>query len=100
MPHWLPQVHLTVVSMESTGVYWIATPEVLAAQGLQVLRVDTTTAGAGPGGDKKSDPTDCEGIERLHSCGLLRGSFRPEAAICMLRRLLRDKANLVAESGN
>ena len=22
VPHWLPQVHLTVVSMESTGVYW------------------------------------------------------------------------------
>jgi transposase len=28
---------------------------------------------------------------------LLRGSFRPEEAVCMLRTLVRDKANLVAE---
>src|SRR5262249_10315320 len=30
----------------------------------------------------------------------LRGSFRPEEAVCMLRTLVRDKANLVAESGD
>ena len=53
--------------------------------------------GAGAGRDKKSDPTDCEWIQRLHSCGLLRGSFRPEEAVCMLRTLVRDKASLVAE---
>jgi hypothetical protein len=39
-------------------------------------------------------------MQRLHSCGLLRGSFRPEEAVCMLRTLVRDKANLVAESGD
>ena len=27
--------------------------------------------------------------------GLLRGSFRPEAAICALRALSRDRSNLV-----
>jgi transposase len=31
---------------------------------------------------------------------LLRGSFRPPEAVCMLRTLVRDKANLVAESGD
>jgi hypothetical protein len=31
---------------------------------------------------------------------LLRGSFRPEEAVCMLRTLVRDKANLVADSGD
>src|SRR5262249_57922347 len=39
-------------------------------------------------------------MQRLHSCGLLRGSFRPEDALCMQRSLVRDKANLVAESGD
>src|ERR1035438_4836125 len=53
-----------------------------------------------PGRDKKTDPTDCEWIQRLHSCGLLRGSFRPAEAICMLRTLVRDKATLVAESAD
>jgi hypothetical protein len=67
---------------------------------LQVLLVDTRQLAQVPGRDKKSDPTDCEWIQRLHSCGLLRGSFRPEEAVCMLRTLVRDKANLVAESGD
>ena len=64
--------------MESTGVYWIAPHEVLEAQGLQVLLVDTRQLARVPGRDKKTDPSDCEWIQRLHSCGLLRGSFRPE----------------------
>ena len=58
--------------MESTGVYWIAPHEVLEAQGLQVLLVDTRQLARVPGRDKKTDPTDCEWIQRLHSCGLLR----------------------------
>jgi transposase len=31
---------------------------------------------------------------------LLKGSFRPPEEVCMLRTLVRDKANLVAESGD
>jgi transposase len=62
--------------------------------------VDTRQLARVPGRAKKSDPTDCEWIQRLHSCGLLRGSFRPPEQVCMLRTLVRDKANLVAESGD
>jgi len=62
--------------------------------------VDTRQLARVPGRDKKTDPTDCEWIQRLHSCGLLRGAFRPTEAICMLRTLVRDKATLVAESGD
>jgi len=100
MAEWLKARQVESVAMESTGVYWIAPHEVLEAQGLQVLLVDTRQLAQVPGRDKKSDPTDCEWIQRLHSCGLLRGSFRPEEAVCMLRTLVRDKANLVAESGD
>jgi len=100
MGEWLKARQVESVAMESTGVYWIAPHEVLEGQGLQVLLVDTRQLAQVPGRDKKSDPTDCEWIQRLHSCGLLRGSFRPEEAVCMLRTLVRDKANLVAESGD
>src|SRR5215471_11666620 len=100
MAEWLQARQVESVAMESTGVYWIAPHEVLEGQGLQVLLVDTRQLAGVPGRDKKSDPTDCEWIQRLHSCGLLRGSFRPEAAICILRTLVRDKANLVAESAD
>jgi hypothetical protein len=87
-------------AVESTGVYWIAAHEVLAAHGLKVLMVDTRQLARVPGRDKKTDPTDCEWIQRLHSCGLLRGWFRPAAEICMLRTPVRDKVTQVAESGD
>src|SRR5215471_8865940 len=100
LAEWLKARQVESVAMESRGVYWIAPHEVLEAQGLQVLLVDTRQLARVPGRDKKTDPSDCEWLQRLHSCGLLRGSFRPEEAVCMLRTLVRDKANLVAESAD
>ena len=97
---WLKERRVESVAMESTGVYWIAPHEILEAQGFEVLLVDTRQLARVPGRDKKSDPLDCEWIQRLHSCGLLKGSFRPPEQVCMLRTLVRDKANLVAESGD
>ena len=100
LAEWLKERQVESVAMESTGVYWIAPHEILEAQGLEVLLVDTRQLARVPGRDKKTDPTDCEWIQRLHSCGLLRGSFRPQEQICMLRTLVRDKASLVAESAD
>jgi transposase len=100
MTKWLQACGVESVAMESTGVYWIAPHEVLEAAGLEILLVDTRQLARVPGRDKKTDPSDCEWIQRLHSCGLLRGSFRPREEVCMLRTLVRDKANLVAECGD
>lgn len=100
LAEWLKARHVESVAMESTGVYWIAPHEVLEGQGLEVLLVDTRQLARVPGRDKKTDPSDCEWIQRLHSCGLLRGSFRPGEAVCILRTLVRDKANLTAERGD
>lgn len=100
MAEWLKARKVESVALESTGVYWIAPHEVLEAEGLEVMLVDTRQLARVPGRDKKSDPFDCEWIQRLHSCGLLMGSFRPKEAVCMLRTLVRDKGNLVAEAGD
>jgi transposase len=100
LTEWLQARQVGSIAMESTGVYWIPPHEVLEAHGLEVLLVDTRQLAQVPGRDKKTDPADCEWIQRLHSCGLLRGSFRPAEGICMLRTLVRDKATLVAESGD
>ena len=97
---WLRERGVRTVAMESTGVYWVAPHEILEGQGFEVLLVDTRQLAQVPGRDKKSDPTDCEWIQRLHSCGLLRGSFRPREEVCMLRTLAREKATLVAERGD
>src|ERR1022692_968069 len=85
--------------MESTGVYWIAPHEVLERTGLEVVLVDTRQLARVPG-RKKTDRVDCRWLQRLHSCGLLLGSFRPDEQVCMLRTLVRDKAILVAETGD
>jgi transposase len=100
MAQWLHERKVRSVAMESTGIYWIAPYEVLEAQSLELLLVDTRRLAQVPGRDKKTDPADCEWIQRLHSCGLLSGSFRPIEDVCMLRTLVRDKANLVAECGD
>jgi transposase len=69
-------------------------------ESVEVVLVDTRQLARVPGRDKKTDPVDCEWIQRLHSCGLLMGSFRPKEEVCMLRTLVRDKGNLVAETGD
>ena len=99
MVEWLKERKIESVAMESTGVYWIAPHEVLE-KNFEVLLVDTRQLARVPGRNKKTDPSDCEWIQRLHSCGLLNGSFRPQEQVCMLRTLVRDKANLVAESAD
>jgi transposase len=99
MVEWLKQRRVESVAMESTGVYWIVPHEVLERHGLEVVLVNTRELARVPG-RKKTDRVDCKWIQRLHSCGLLMGSFRPAEQICMLRTLVRDKGNLVAEAGD
>ena len=99
MAEWLKERKVESVAMESTGVYWIAPHEVLEKD-FDVLLVDTRQLARVPGRNKKTDPRDCEWIQRLHSCGLLNGSFRPQEQVCMLRTLVRDKANLVCKSAD
>lgn len=99
LAQWLKRRQVESVAMESTGVYWIPPHEVLERYGFEVVLVNTRDLSRVPG-RKKTDRVDCEWIQRLHSCGLLRGSFRPPAEICQLRTLVRDKANLVAASGD
>src|SRR5208283_4595620 len=91
---WLKERKVESVAMESTGVYWIA-----AHEGLKVVLVNTRELARVPG-RKKTDRVDCKWIQRLHSCGLLHGCFRPEEPVCKLRTLVRDKGNLVAERGD
>ena len=93
---WLHERGVGSVALESTGVYWIVPHEMLEAAGFEVVLVDTRALGRVPG-RPKSDRRDCEWIQRLHACGLLRGAFRPPEQVCVLRTLMRDKGTLVAE---
>jgi transposase len=96
---WMKERKVESVALESTGVYWIAPHEVLEKQGFEMVLVNTRELARVPG-RKKTDRVDCQWIQRLHSCGLLTGSFRPPEPVCILRTLVRDKGNLVAEAGD
>ena len=90
---WLIACGVTTVAMESTGVYWIPLFELLEARGLEVVLVNARHVKNVPG--RKSDVMDCQWLQELHSVGLLRGSFRPRAAIAALRAYLRHRESLV-----
>jgi hypothetical protein len=80
---WLRQCQIDTVVMESTGVYWMALCEVLEARGFDVKLVDAHQARQVPG--RKTDVGDCQWLQELHTYGLLRGAFRPEVEVCVLR---------------
>jgi len=46
---------------------------------------------------RKSDVSDCQWLQQLHSFGLLNGSFRPKDVVCVLRSLLRLRDTLVKD---
>jgi len=95
LAHWLKEQRVESVAMESTGVYWIPVYEVLESRGFEVVLVNARQLSNVPG--RKTDMQDCQWLQLLHSCGLLRGSFRPGESICKLRALQRQCANLVEE---
>ena len=78
--------------MESTSVYWIPLYELLESRGIEAVLVNARQLHNVPG--RKTDFHDCQWIQLLHSCGLLRGSFRPGDAIVAMRALHRQLVNL------
>ena len=86
---WLRAADCHPVAMEATGVYWIPVYELLEDAGLEVVLVNARHFKNVPG--PKSDVADCEWLRDLHSVGLLRGSFRPRAAIVTLRAYMRHR---------
>jgi transposase len=87
---WLTDCGVTTVAMESTGVYWIPLFELLESRGFEVWLVEPgqlSHCGARP----KTDVLDAQWIQRLHSYGLLRPSFRPADSVLALRGYHRQR---------
>lgn len=90
---WLIENKVQGVAMESTGVYWIALFEELEKEGLECQLISSRSIRRVPG--RKSDISDSQWIQTLHSYGLLESSFRPEGEIAKLRTLIRHRAELI-----
>ena len=87
MAQWLLTLKIETVAMESTGVFWVPVYEILESHGLHVIVANARETRSVPG--RKSDINDAQWLQRLHACGLLRASFRPEHHIAALRAYLR-----------
>ncbi len=90
---WLRDCGVDTVAMESTGVYWIPLFELLDARGFTVLLVNARHVKNVSG--RKSDVLDCQWLQQLMSYGLLRGAFRPDDQVCVLRALARQRSTLL-----
>ena len=92
---WLKQEGVETVAMESTGVYWIPLFEILDSRGFEVVLANARQVKNVPG--RKTDLFDCQWLQLLHACGLLRGSFRPSDDMCRLRALIRERNTMVEQ---
>ncbi|MFZ5884924.1 MAG: IS110 family transposase, partial [Chloroflexota bacterium] len=90
---WLREHQIQAVAMESTGVYWIPLFEWLEQSGFECLLISSRSLRRVTG--RKSDVTDAQWIQTLHSYGLLESSFRPQSDLVALRSLLRHRRSLV-----
>src|SRR6202790_1583713 len=91
--NWLKECGVETVVMESTSVYWIPIFEILDARGFTVFLVNARDAKHVPG--RKTDVSDAQWLQRLHSYGLLRASFRPKGQIAELRAYVRQRERLL-----
>jgi transposase len=90
---WLQQCRIRTVAMESTGVSWIPLMQILEDRGLEVFLVNAKHVKNVPG--RRTDVSDCQWLQYLHSVGLLRASFRPAQDVCAIRSLLRHRDSLI-----
>jgi transposase len=97
LANWLTECGITTVAMEATGVYWIPVFQILESKGLEVKLVNAHYVKTVPG--RKTDVNDCQWLQKLHTYGLLSGSFRPEDEVCVLRSYIRQRDSLIKSAG-
>ncbi len=93
MARWLQACGITTVAMESTGVYWIPLYDVLEGHGIRPCLTNARHMKNVPG--RRTDWHECQWLQYLHSVGLLRAAFRPDAEVCALRAIIRHRGELV-----
>lgn len=94
---WLKENQIDTVAMESTGTYWQSLFAKLQAEGFKVILCNGKFTKNIKG--KKTDVLDCQWIQKLHTIGLLSGSFLPDEHTEQLRTYCRHRSNLLELAG-
>lgn len=95
---WLKDNKIQTVAMESTGTYWQNLYAILQSSGFEVILCNGKFTKNIKG--RKSDVQDCQWIQKLHTLGLLSGSFLPDEATEHLRTYCRHRANLIEQAAD
>jgi len=98
MALWFKEKNIKTVAMESTGTYWQSLYAVLLSEGFEVILCNGKFTKNIKG--KKTDIKDCQWIQKLHSLGLLSGSFLPDKQTEKLRTYCRQRALLLDSSAS
>jgi len=91
---WLTAKGVTIVAMESTGVYWKPVWNLLEDR-LALMLVNARHIKQVPG--RKTDVKDCQWIAELLEHGLLKASFVPPRPQRELRDLTRQRTQLLGD---
>jgi len=95
---WLKAASITTVALESTGSYWRPLFILLQAYDLNPILVNGKYTKNVQG--KKTDVLDCQWIQKLHTMGLLEGSFIPDLFTETLRQYCRHRNYLVENASD
>lgn len=92
---WLKECAIDTIVMESTGVYWYHLYTVLLEYGFEVLLVNAYHVKNVPG--RKSDVSDAQWLQELHTYGLLNGCFQPSNLTRELRDYVRQRKTIIQD---
>lgn len=95
MIRWLKEHGIESIAMESTGNYWQTLFDALQRAGFEVQLVNGNQTKNVKG--KKTDTIDCMWIQKLHSMGMLSGSFLPSYDIQSLRTYYNHRQHLISQ---
>ena len=93
---WLIEKGITSVAMESTGTYWQQLFVILQDHGLETVLVNGRYTKNVKG--KKTDVLDCQHIQKMHTLGMLEGSFLPDNITASIRQYTRHRKNLYQDA--
>lgn len=96
MAEWLKACGIRTVLVQATGVYWIALKDTVEQQGIEVVVANAQHTKNLPG--RKSDVQECQWLMKLHTYGLVRGSFQLAEGMQGVRAVWRLRDRHVEEA--
>ena len=88
----LKENNVKTIALESTGSYWQSLFMILQKNGFEVLLVQGNQT---KNLKAKTDVKDAQWIQKLHTLGLLKGSFLPSDMTLRIRTLHRHRQGLI-----